>query len=294
MNIGIIGAGRLGNALAIALDKYGFGISAVYSKSEESCRELCNKLGLVMNNSLDQVITKSDVIFLCIPDNDIDIMASRIAGTFKREEVLGKVFFHLSGALSSEVLKPLEDLGAYTASFHPIQTFADRETGWQKLPGCFFGFEGCCEAQNCAQSIVDKLGAKLVFIRKEQKTLYHAAACMISNYTVTLFHVMSKMLLKTGIEEAVAVDAFIPLLRNTVDNIEKLGYIDALTGPISRGDHKVVEQHLKSLSNEIPELTDIYRLLGKETIDIAVKKGSIKEEDVQRLKMALDNNRKNQ
>ncbi len=283
MNIGIIGAGKLGNALAVAMDKFGFGISGIYSRSVESCQSLCDKLGLEMNNCLDTVIIKSDVIFLCVPDNDIDIMASRIATCFKSQSVSGKVFFHLSGALSSEALKPLEDLGAYTGSFHPIQTFADRENGWEKLPGCFFGFEGCDEAQKCAQKIADKLNSKIVFIKKEQKTLYHAAACMISNYTVTLFYIMHQMLLKSGIEEDVAVNAFMPLLKNTVDNIEKLGYINALTGPISRGDHKVVGQHIKSLSCEIPELTDIYRLLGKETIDIAVKKGNIKEDDVLRL-----------
>lgn len=287
MNIGIIGAGKLGNALAIAMDKLEFGISGIYSRSEASCQSLCGKLNLEMDNCLETVIINSDVIFLCVSDNDINSMASRIVSCLKPESVVGKVFFHLSGALSSDALKPLEDIGGYIGSFHPIQTFADKENGWQKLFGCFFGFEGCDEAKRCAINIADKLKAKVIFIRKEQKTLYHAAACMISNYTVTLFYIMNQMLLKSGIEEDAADNAFIPLLKNTVDNIEKLGYINALTGPISRADYKVIEQHIKSLSSETPEFEAVYRILGRETIDIAVSKGNLKEADVIRLKGIL-------
>ncbi len=287
MNIGIIGAGKLGNALAVAMNKLEFSISGIYSRSEESCQSLCRKLNLEMDNCLDAVIINSEVIFLCVPDNDIENMASHIASSFKSESVSGKVFFHLSGALSSEVLQPLVDMGAYTGSFHPIQTFADRENSWQKLFGCFFGFEGCDKARKCASKIADKLNAKMIFIRKEQKTLYHAAACMISNYTVTLFYIMHEMLLKSGMDEEAAINAFMPLLKNTVDNIEKLGYINALTGPISRGDHKVVGQHLKAISCEIPEFEAIYRLLGRETIDLAVKKGNLKDDDVLSLKGIL-------
>jgi predicted short-subunit dehydrogenase-like oxidoreductase (DUF2520 family) len=289
MNIGIIGAGKLGSALAIALSKSEFGISGVFSKSEESCQLLCEKLGMAMVNSFDTAVLNSDVIFLCIPDNYIDSMALKIAAYFEAELIKGKVFLHLSGALTSEVLRPLENMGAFTGSFHPIQTFADRDNSWQKLYNCFFGFEGCGEAGECAKTIADRLNGRVISIRREQKTLYHAAACMISNYSVTLFYIMRQMLIKTGMDEDEAVKAFMPLLKNTVDNIERLGDIDALTGPISRGDYKVVSQHLESISNEIPEYEDIYRLLGRETIKIALQKGNINEVDVLELNEVLGN-----
>lgn len=280
MNIGIIGAGKLGSALAIALSKLGFCVAGIFSRSEESCRLLCEKLGIVMVNSFDTAVLNSDVIFLCVPDNYIDSMALKIAAYFEPELIRGKVFFHLSGALTSEVLKPLENVGAFTGSFHPIQTFADRDNGWQKLYNCFFGFEGCGEAREYAKTIADRVNGRLILIRKEQKTLYHAAACMISNYSVALFYIMRNMLIKTGMDEDEAIKAFMPLLKNTVDNIEKLGDINALTGPISRGDYKVVSQHLESISKEMPEYEDIYRFLGRETIKIALQKGTINEEGV--------------
>lgn len=287
MNIGIIGAGKLGSALAIALSKSDFNISGVFSKSSESCQLLCEKLGMVMENSFDKVILNSEIIFLSIPDNYIDSMATEIAAYFKPESIKGKVFFHLSGALTSEALKPLENMGSFTGSFHPIQTFADRDNGWQKLYNCFFGFEGCGKAGEYAKTIVDKLNGRLILIKKEQKTLYHAAACMISNYSVTLFYVMRQMLIKTGMDEEEAVKAFMPLLKNTVDNIERLGDINALTGPVSRGDYKVVGQHLESLSNEMPEYEDIYRLLGRETVKIALQKGTINEDGTLELNKVL-------
>jgi len=283
MKVGIIGAGRLGSAFAIALDKSGFCIGGIYSKSGESSRALCKKLGIETNNSIEEAVLKSDIVLLAVPDNLIGGIASEIASSIKGEHIEKKVFLHLSGAMTSDVLQPLAILGAFTGSFHPIQTFADRDSGWQKLYNCFFGFEGCSEALKYAETIVDKLGGKLVFIKKEQKNLYHAAACIISNYTVTLFHIVYKLLLKAGIDDKLATDAFLPLLKNTVDNIEKLGHIYALTGPISRGDHKVVSKHIDSLSKEVPEYEDIYKMLGRLTVDIAMQRGSLSAEEEKRL-----------
>lgn len=283
MNIGIIGAGKLGSALAIALSKCGFCISGICSKSQESSQLLCRKLDINEINSIEATVQKSNVIFLCVPDNHIDSVALSTAAYFKNQSLESKVFFHLSGALTSEVLRSLEDLGAFVGSFHPIQTFADRDNSWQKLYKCFFGFEGCSEAAKYAQTIVDRLNGTMILIKREQKTLYHAAACIISNYTVTLFHIMHQLLIKTGMDEEAAVNAFLPLLKNTVDNIERLGYIDALTGPISRGDHKVVGKHIEVLSNEVPGIEEVYKILGRETVDIATKKGNLNKLDVQSL-----------
>ncbi|NLL05308.1 MAG: DUF2520 domain-containing protein [Clostridiaceae bacterium] len=283
MNIGIIGAGKLGSALAIALNKTGFCICGVYSKNEQSSKLLCDKLDIERENSIEATVQNAEVVFLSVPDNAIDSIASKIAYCIDREVIEKKIFLHLSGALTSEVLKPLQDLGALTGSFHPIQTFADRDNGWQKLFHCFFGFEGCAEALKFVDTIADKLKGRVIPINKEQKSLYHAAACIISNYTVTLFHIMHQLLIKVGMEEDAATSAFLPLLQNTVDNIEMLGHKNALTGPISRGDYKVVAKHIDALKKEVPQFETVYRLLGRETVEIALQRGSLCKEDVERL-----------
>lgn len=283
MKVGIIGAGKLGSALAMVLSKVGYSICGIYSKSEESSKLLCKKIGIELKNSIEETVQCSDIIFLSVPDNHIEQIASEIAYCVKKDIVEKKVFLHVSGALTSEVLKPLEDLGAFTGSFHPIQTFADRDNAWQKLFNCYFGFEGCSEAKKYVEIILDKLNGRIIPIKREQKNLYHAAACIISNYTVTLFHIMHQLLIKTGLDEESATNAFLPLLKNTVDNIERLGYIKALTGPISRGDHKVVAKHIDALAKETPEFGAIYRMLGGQTVDIALQRGTISEEDVGRL-----------
>jgi predicted short-subunit dehydrogenase-like oxidoreductase (DUF2520 family) len=289
MNVGVIGAGRLGSAFAMTLSKAGFCIGGIYSKSEESSTLLCNKLGIERENTIEAAVQNSDIILLAVPDNRIGDIASEIASCIDKQYLNNKIFLHLSGAMTSEVLQSLEDVGAFTGSFHPIQTFADRDNGWQKLYNCYFGFEGCGEAQKYVETIVDKLQGKLVFIKKDQKNLYHAAACIISNYTVTLFHIVYQMLIKAGIDDKLATDAFLPLLKNTADNIGTLGHINALTGPISRGDHSVVSKHIDALSKEIPEYEAIYKMLGRHTVDLAALRGSLSEEQEKRLIELLEN-----
>jgi len=289
MNVGIIGAGKLGSALGMALSRSGFCISGVYSKNENSTRLLCKRLKIESKNSIEATIQQSDIIFLSVPDNVIGSVASNIASSVNTKLIEKKVFVHLSGALTSEVLKPLEVLGAYTASIHPIQTFADKDNGWQKLYNCFFGFEGCIEAKKHVETIVGKLDGKIISIKREQKSLYHAAACVISNYSVTLFYIMHQLLLKAGMDEEAATTAFLPLLKNTVNNIESLGCINALTGPISRGDNEVVKKHIDALSKQVPEFEEVYKMLGRQTVCLAKQRENLSEEDVSKLVELLYN-----
>ena len=192
MNIGIIGAGRVGCSLAVGLKNKGFVISGIYSRSESSASFLNLMLGTHHANELEKTVKNSDVVFLTVPDMELTRTAESISAIPDCGEICGKVFLHCSGAETSEVLEPLKNKGAYTGSLHPIQTFAGRENGWKCLEEIFFGFEGDDRAGKVAETIVKALSSNLVKIRKEDKPLYHAAACVFSNYMVTLSHIAGK------------------------------------------------------------------------------------------------------
>ena len=110
------------------------------------------------------------------------------------------------------------------------------------------------------------------------------AACIISNYTVTLSHIAQEILKSIGIEQSSAREIFVPLIMNTVYNIQKYGSVDALTGPIARGDCSVVKEHLRALGSLKPKMGNIYKVLGNATVDLALEKESISDEEAKKIK----------
>lgn len=287
MNIGIFGAGKVGCALAVGLKNNGFNISGVYSKSCNSQEYLCAKLGKAFANILEDTIKSSDLIFISVSDDNIREAAGEIAQKINNDLLCAKTFIHLSGALTTQALEPLESAGAYTGSLHPIQSIADKDDGWKKLYNIYYGFEGCEEAEKQALNVVKSFEGSLIKIKKQDKPLYHAAACIISNYTVTLSYAAHEILESMGLDRETTIKAFLPLIRNTVDNIERLGIIGALTGPVSRGDHSVIEEHIKALDCLDNKLVKLYKVLGRKTFEIAIEKGSLTDEAIQKLEKIL-------
>ncbi|PIW22594.1 MAG: DUF2520 domain-containing protein, partial [Candidatus Aquicultor secundus] len=161
--------------------------------------------------------------------------------------------------------------------------------------GSYFGVTAEGRAKDIALGIVRDLGGKPVEVADEDKSLYHAAACITSNYLVTLLHLANKLYVASGFDESVALEAMMPLVKGTVANIESVGTVAALTGPIARGDTKVIEQHLLSLARLDDgiggtlgtTILDVYKALGLETIDIALQKGTLSAEAAERLSAAL-------
>lgn len=283
MRVGIIGAGRVGCAIAIALKEKGYIISGVYSKSADSANYLNNMLDLTLSNELIETVINSEAIFITTSDKAIRDIADQITCQVGKFDISCKTFFHCSGALNSEEMNVLSQIGASVGSLHPIQTFADKENGWKGLNDICFGFEGSDEAKTYAEEIVKALNSRMLIINKDGKVLYHAAACILSNYMVTLSFMAEGLFEKIGLNSEIGLKAFMPLMEKTLDNIKENGSLNALTGPVSRGDYAVVERHLKELDEKSPDLSYAYKILGIKTVEAAFKKGSLDNEGIRKL-----------
>lgn len=277
MNIGIIGAGRVGSAFALALSGSEAEISGIFSRSAQGVEYLSNRLNRTFTNDIVGTVQAANVILLTVPDSDIAEVADRIceAGAAC---ISKKTFLHCSGALTSSELRILARAGGCTGSLHPIQTFASREEGWKGLTGIFFGYEGDSAARVKALRLVEILKGTLLDIKAEVKPLYHAAACILSNYTVALSHITGMLLDEAGIGRDVGIKAFMPLLENTVRNIAAVGSLKALTGPVSRGDSATVAGHLAAMAGWNDEVSELYRVIGRITVRMAIEKGSIDQD----------------
>lgn len=283
MKVGIVGAGKIGSALAIGLAREKFSIAGICSRTDNSVSMLGEKLGCCFENSLVQTVSEADVIFIAVPDDILGEVSSDIAEKVDAEFIKDKVFLHCSGACTSHVLGAVSEKGGFTGSLHPIQTFADRSEGWKGLYDIYYGFEGSHAAQKKAVAILEAFNGQILVIDSEAKPLYHAAACVVSNYTVALANIAGGLFEAAGLDADAGVRALTPLAAKTVENIGKLGVMGALTGPVSRGDSGVVQKHLAAMKKKCPEFADIYRMLGSTVLDIAMKNGSVNEKSAKKL-----------
>jgi len=185
-------------------------------------------------------------------------------------------------------LNRAKEFGAQVASVHPLQSFASLDAAVANLPGSVFSIEGDREAYDIAVELVKALGGEYFFIDSDAKPLYHAGACVVSNYLVTLIDLGGRLLEKAGIPADQAHRALMPLVRGTLNNIEKIGIPKALTGPIARGDIATISKHLACMESMAEAQIEMYRVLGYHTIPIAQAKGNIDGDTARKFQELLD------
>jgi predicted short-subunit dehydrogenase-like oxidoreductase (DUF2520 family) len=273
-SISIVGAGRLGGALAIALARKNYRISSVAARRFETAARVAQLIKpppQILTAENLAALPSSDIVFITTPDPEIEPTAVRLAANrnFNSETI----FLHTSGSLSSAVLSKLKNVGANTGSLHPLVSVSDSGAGAERFAGAFFCVEGDAMAVAAAKQIVADLGGESFEINPEFKTLYHAAALMTAGHLVALFDVAAETLSRCGIEESEARRILLPLARSAVENLGRQTPAAALTGTFARADAETMRRHLESLGEHETALR-IYVELGKRSIELAREQGA--------------------
>ncbi len=241
------------------------------------------KVSVIKNKRLPKAAYKKNIesagiIFICVQDSKIHTIVKQInrSGAMLN----GKYIFHTSGALTSDELAPLTSTGAYTASFHPVQTF---EKGTSKhasrFEGIYIAIEGNSRAVKKAYEIAKKIKSNPFIIKKENKVYHHICCVMASNYLTVLNSKMEKIsagkIQINGFNKLKFFNIYMPLARQTLDNISAIGAKASLTGPVERNDAVTIERHLKALKTGGKDNLFYYVLMGIETVKLALEKKSI-------------------
>lgn len=268
MKVGFIGAGTVGTAMAVRLSQRGYQVTAAASRTYASAEKLAAGVnGCKAYPDLQDVADTADLVFITTPDAAIGQVAAQLRWRH------GQYVCHCSGADSLDVLKPVALFGAVPGGFHPLQTFASAAQAVENLPGSTFGIEAAEPLLGVLKQMANDLHGSWVVLKAGDKVLYHAAAVISCNYLVTLTKLATDLWQNFGVPPAKAIEALMPLLRGTLNNLANVGLPDALTGPIARGDVGTVEKHLRALGRTAPRLLSTYRELGMQTIPIAIAKG---------------------
>lgn len=287
--VSIIGAGRLGCALALALTERGYRIEAVVARSVRHARRAAELIGTkplaLASKQLDK-LPRSRILLITTPDDHIrevaDELAAVIDGRGSKKKGIdeekgnrGRTALHASGALSSAALQSLREVGFATGSMHPLVSVSDSVHGAQSLGSAFFCVEGSAAAVHVARRLVRSLGAQSFSISAQDKTLYHAAAVMASGHVTALFDIAMEMLARCGLTKSRARKVFLPLLQSTFENLRTTDPAHALTGTFARADTATVRRHLAALrSTALPEALAAYQLLGKRSLRLAKAAGA--------------------
>jgi predicted short-subunit dehydrogenase-like oxidoreductase (DUF2520 family) len=217
-------------------------------------------------------LSAADLILISTPDDNIEeavrLLIERFAKAQGRGRTRRAVVLHTSGALSSEVLAPLAEMGFALGSMHPLQTFASAASAVAMIQQAYFCIEGERRALQVARSFVKAIGAHSFAIKTEAKSLYHAAAVLSSGGLTALLSVSMELLEGCGLKRDEARKVLLPLVEGTVANIRKLGAPGALTGPVRRGDAGTVRKNLQAIAAVDPRALELYRLLAARSLEL--------------------------
>ena len=160
------------------------------------------------------------------------------------------------------MLSVVEQHGALPGAFHPLQTLPDAQAAFTNLPGTFVAIEAEEPLFGRLAAIAAALECTWGYVPPDARPAYHAAAVLVSNYTVALTHAGVALWRAIGKTEAEALQALVPLLQGTVHNLHRLGPSDALTGPVARGDWPTVEKNLQAVAESAPQHTLTYAAMA--------------------------------
>ena len=237
--VGVVGAGRLGTALAAALREAGVEVDGPAGRGE--------------------VPRRCEAIVLCVPDAEIPAAATTVAGA-------APLVGHTSGATR---LAALAAASGAAFGLHPLQTFPPG-SGPEVFSGAGCAVAGSTPAAiDFATRLAALLGMTPFEIDDEGRAAYHAAASVASNFTVTLLAAAERIAAGAGLAPHEARALLAPLVRRTVESVAELGPERALTGPIARGDDGTVEAQRRALEDAAPELLDLFDELVRHTRALA-------------------------
>jgi len=286
LSVAIIGAGRLGTALARALAACGYTIEALVARRLKRAQRAATFVGSHTGRARPAVLSSAqldrlppvDLLFITTPDDAIEDVAAQLAAALSQRDAATpaaslrkrRVALHTSGALASSALDALRAPGFAIGSLHPLASVSDPLTGAENLRGAFYCLEGDKRAVALGRRIVRDLKGQSFSIEARDKSLYHAAAVMTSGHTVALFDVATELLTRCGLTPARARRVLLPLLRSTLINLSVQDQAHALTGTFARADVATVRKHLAALgAARVREASSVYALLGERSLRLA-------------------------
>lgn len=267
MNIGFIGAGKVGFSLGRYFAENGIPLSGYYSLHVQSAAEAAKFTGSKVYYELSDIVKDSSALFITTPDSAV----SEVYESIKEIGIEGKCVCHCSGAMSAaETFPDIREYGASGYSIHPLFPISSKYESFKELHSAFFCIEGDEEHLADWEEIFGRLGNDIRIISGRTKGDYHAACAISSNLVCGLAAKSMSLMKKCGFSETEALKAFEPLIMSNIKRILAVGPEEALTGPVERNDAAIVSRHIQCMDNDTDR--SMYKAVSRKLVEIAQHK----------------------
>ena len=302
LDVGIVGAGRVGAVLGAALRQVGHRVVAVSAGSEASRERAEVLLPGVPIRDVPDVVAAAQLVLLAVPDDDLAPLVAGLAdlGAFRG----GQLVAHTAGRYGTDVLGPATEAGAIALALHPAMTFTGTSLDLARLHEAPWAVTAAAPMLPIAQALVVELEGDPVVLEESARTTYHAALTHGANHLVVLVTQAQRVLRALGVEEPGAMLG--PLLHASLDGALRAGEALA-TGPVVRGDAGTVAGHLAALDalaaaerhpdgpdapvaaapSTLDDVPPAYRALAEAAVERALALGRIGPAAADRLREAL-------
>lgn len=250
MRVFIFGAGKVGRALAPAMRKAGHHVTLRPARK-----------GLPKNR------ISADFVLLAVRDGDLVRLADEIVA--RRLVEKKAVCAHAAGSRDASPLAALRSVCQGVVQFHPMISFASTRM-FPTLDRGHVHVKGDRAAEVRARSLAKSIGMTPRTFKKLETVGYHAAAGLVANGAAALAAIGQELLVRSGVPKADTVKMLGPLLRSVAENVEALGFPDALTGPVRRGDAQGIEKQLKILNARLPEAVPLFIESARAQLPLAI------------------------
>ncbi|MEY4909535.1 MAG: hypothetical protein RL260_3253 [Pseudomonadota bacterium] len=275
--IALVGAGRVAQALVIALARAGWPVVAVGSRHPEHLSAATYPQPCTPQQAVDQ----ADLVLLTVADDAIAPVAAALRWR------AGQAVVHCSGATEVAALDPAARAGAQTGGFHPLQIFSDPVLAAHRLAGSTAAVEAGPALMPTLQTLAAALEMRPIELPAGMRVRYHVAAGYAASFLLPVLQEAVALWASFGVNEGDALRALLPLSRGTLEAVEARGLAGAVSGPLARGDLGVVERHLAELDHLGPQRAAFYRFLAAPQPALAIQAGRLDEDLRKRLEFLL-------
>ncbi|HEY4080606.1 MAG TPA: DUF2520 domain-containing protein [Burkholderiaceae bacterium] len=285
--IALIGAGRLGQSLALALAAAGRPPVAVASRSLAHAQALAARLpgcrAMTLDEAVSEAVIEAELVLLTVPDDAIEAVAASLPWR------VGQAAVHCSGATELSALDAAADRGAAVGGFHPLQIFSDPERAADLIAGSSVVIEAEAPLRQSLLDLAALLAMRPMTLPPGGRAAYHAAANFSASFLLSMLDEAVQIWTRIGLPPEQALQALLPLAQGTLESAANRGLPGALSGALSRGDVGVVQRHLQALDALGPEHGGFYRELSRRQLSLAQASGRLDNETLRRLEAVLGN-----